>query len=407
MEYKGAGHVNPNYKMDAQFIYTDLASALHSDSSIFTHPISATVQDPNDIEEIFDDISYAKGSSVLRMLEGYMGYKVFFERIHEYLMRHEYENTKTDDLWDALDGDSGTDVSEMMTSWTDQEGYPLVVVDHSKSRISVRQERFFKTKLMNKEQESIIFKDRKHLKDVYTNNTQTWRVHVLFEVYSSQDSYTAPITVEKVYLKDQDNLKIPITRPTTDIWISNPGPGHTGVFHTRYDEAHWNSILNAFRNHPKNAPFTSFARASLYLYIRHLHSNSRDAFAACWSSGPPSPSKLLEFVKYLEFETDHAVWTIALSGLRSPRSALSLHPIYGRFGAFQRRIMQSIVKDIGWNETSENKNEWHVRSMLRTQVLTEMILLDDIDTVVTAKKYFQDLKNGVDVELVPEVLDIV
>jgi aminopeptidase N len=66
MEYKGTDAVEPLWKMLDQFVYVDARKALHADASVFTHPIAATVEEPAEIQEIFDDISYSKGSSVLR-----------------------------------------------------------------------------------------------------------------------------------------------------------------------------------------------------------------------------------------------------------------------------------------------------------------------------------------------------
>jgi len=38
-----------------------------------THPIEAKVRSPEEIEELFDEISYGKGASILRMIEAYIG----------------------------------------------------------------------------------------------------------------------------------------------------------------------------------------------------------------------------------------------------------------------------------------------------------------------------------------------
>ena len=43
-----------------QFIAETLTGALHSDSLSSSHPISVDVNDPAEINEIFDQISYAK-----------------------------------------------------------------------------------------------------------------------------------------------------------------------------------------------------------------------------------------------------------------------------------------------------------------------------------------------------------
>lgn len=66
MEYKAVNSFEPTWKMLETFIPNDLVRALHADESAFTHSIALPVQDPNEISNIFDDISYGKGSSVIR-----------------------------------------------------------------------------------------------------------------------------------------------------------------------------------------------------------------------------------------------------------------------------------------------------------------------------------------------------
>jgi aminopeptidase N len=67
MEYKGTDAIEPNWNMLDSFIPADLVRALRADESTFTHAIALPVSDPNEISSIFDDISYGKGSSVIRL----------------------------------------------------------------------------------------------------------------------------------------------------------------------------------------------------------------------------------------------------------------------------------------------------------------------------------------------------
>ena len=61
---------------------------LHLLSLIGTLIISRSqVAHPDQITEIFDTISYAKGASVLRMLEQFMGEELFREGVHVFLER--------------------------------------------------------------------------------------------------------------------------------------------------------------------------------------------------------------------------------------------------------------------------------------------------------------------------------
>ena len=65
------------------------------------------------------------------MLVDFLGNDAFVQGVRLYLQRHKYANAATGDLWRALSEASGVDVSEMMTSWTKQVGYPAVTVDGS------------------------------------------------------------------------------------------------------------------------------------------------------------------------------------------------------------------------------------------------------------------------------------
>ena len=51
-------------------------------------PGQVDVTHPDDVHEIFDNISYAKGSAVIRMLQAWLGEKEFQTGLQLYLNRH-------------------------------------------------------------------------------------------------------------------------------------------------------------------------------------------------------------------------------------------------------------------------------------------------------------------------------
>jgi len=85
MSYKAINFVFPEWDHWEDFVLTETEPAMHTDSLSTTHPIHVPVKKPEEIEQIFDDISYGKGASVLRMLEDYMGENVFEDGIKSYL----------------------------------------------------------------------------------------------------------------------------------------------------------------------------------------------------------------------------------------------------------------------------------------------------------------------------------
>jgi aminopeptidase N len=62
----------------------------HLDSLRASHPVEVTVRNALEVDQIFDHISYLKGSSVIRMLSTHLGEKTFLQGVSEYLKTHAY-----------------------------------------------------------------------------------------------------------------------------------------------------------------------------------------------------------------------------------------------------------------------------------------------------------------------------
>src|SRR5919106_3027842 len=148
IEYKAVDHLFPEWEMWLQFLFADIGPAMSLDGLRNTHPIEAEIKTPDDINELFDAISYSKGAAIIRMLEQFLGEETFRQGLVHYLSRHQYGNARTEDLWAALEQVSGKPVKAIMDTWTKQPGYPFVEVreQHSgngPSALTLVQRRFF------------------------------------------------------------------------------------------------------------------------------------------------------------------------------------------------------------------------------------------------------------------------
>jgi aminopeptidase N len=118
-------------------------AAMEGDARSTTHPIQRPVATESEANSSFDDITYKKGQSFLRMLESFLGDDVFRSGIRRYIAEHEYSNTTTADLWNALSEASKKPVDEIAACWTEQPGFPVVNVKREADRkIQLTQERF-------------------------------------------------------------------------------------------------------------------------------------------------------------------------------------------------------------------------------------------------------------------------
>lgn len=116
--------------------------AMQLDARASTHPIQQRIDNEAQAGDSFDQITYQKGQSFIRMLETWLGEEAFRDGIRSYMKQHAYSNTTTADLWASLAKSSGQPVAEMAAGWTEQPGFPLVNVTRGSGSIQMTQQRF-------------------------------------------------------------------------------------------------------------------------------------------------------------------------------------------------------------------------------------------------------------------------
>ena len=103
---------------------------------------------PDEIQQLFDGITYGKTAAVLRMIEQYLGPETFRTAVNAYLERHAYANATAEDFWTALKETSGKPVDARDAHFVTQPGAPLLsrgrrlCVD-GRQQVTVTQQRFF------------------------------------------------------------------------------------------------------------------------------------------------------------------------------------------------------------------------------------------------------------------------
>ena len=138
MEHKCLAAIHPEYQLDTLFLKDVLEPMLGHDMLPDTHPVIQQCSDPEQIDNIFDVISYGKGSCIARMLEGLMGEEKFREGIRVYMRQFEYSNATTEQLWQVLD--QFGEVSHIMRQWTHLAGHPNLIATYKDSVLRLTQE---------------------------------------------------------------------------------------------------------------------------------------------------------------------------------------------------------------------------------------------------------------------------
>ena len=104
-------------------------AAMSLDAFTTTHPVVQQVRTVEEVSQAFDAITYEKGEAVIAMLESFAGESVWRDGIRAYMKKHAYGNTRTSDLWNAVEAAGAKGLSTIAHDFTMQPGIPLVKVD--------------------------------------------------------------------------------------------------------------------------------------------------------------------------------------------------------------------------------------------------------------------------------------
>ncbi|HEY6349875.1 MAG TPA: M1 family metallopeptidase [Candidatus Angelobacter sp.] len=127
MEKKPMQALHPEWNAMLEAV-KDSDQALHTDALRSTHPIRARAETPDEINELFDSISYDKGAAVMRMIESYVTPEVFRRGVNSYLRKFQYSNATAEDFWTTMAQASGRPVDRIMPTFVNLPGVPLVKV---------------------------------------------------------------------------------------------------------------------------------------------------------------------------------------------------------------------------------------------------------------------------------------
>ncbi|OGX82757.1 M1 family aminopeptidase [Hymenobacter coccineus] len=113
------------------------AGAEHADRSLRTYlrnPANYTKPlvrfEYADQEDLFDNVTYQKGGSILNMLRAELGEDVFFRGLQRYLTQNAFGTGEPHQLRLALEEASGRDLNWFFNQWYYRAGHPIVTIDY-------------------------------------------------------------------------------------------------------------------------------------------------------------------------------------------------------------------------------------------------------------------------------------
>jgi len=359
--------VYPEYKMWDQFVTNHLSAALRLDALKSSHPIQVPIQHAEEVEQVFDAISYCKGASVVKMIKAVLGMKAFQTGLQNYMKKHAYGNTETFHLWNAWEESSGMPVGELMASWTEQMGFPLLRVTGEKwaddmVTLNLEQVWFLSdgTELSEEEQK------------------KKWCIPIM--------TCTAEGTQSEIVLMREKTATVTIPLANKDAWVKL-NAGQEVPMRVVPTAAMSDRLVDGIRS--KKLPVAD--RAGLI----------SDAYALV-KAGLMKPENMLKLLAAYSNEDNYIVWSGIADVLIGLDTVLSEDEVISKnFAKFAKGMVTNLAKSVGWDM---QQNEGHLTVLLRGIMINLLsnFAIDDADVVAEATRRFKAFqKDANDVQSLP------
>lgn len=355
MSWYSCNEFQPQWKVWEQYVADDLQSALSLDSLRSSHPIEVPVKRADEINQIFDHISYAKGSSLLRMISQWLGEDVFIKGVSQYLNKFKYGNAKTEDLWDALSAASGKDVRKVMDIWTKRVGYPIVSVTEDGKNITFKQNRYLKTA------------------DVKPDEDET--LYPVFLSLKTKDGVDHSLTL------DQRELTIKLD----DVEFIKTNDNQSGIYVTSYSDERWAKLSN-------QANLLSVEdRTGLVADCKNLS-----------SSGYTSSKNFLQLISQWKTEESFVVWEQMMNSVSSLKAAwlFESKETHEALNEFTRQLVADKTHSLGWEFSDDDS---YALQRLKVEMFASSSAAKDAVVVKAALDMFEKYIAG-DKKAIPPMI---
>ncbi|KAJ5745559.1 Alanine/arginine aminopeptidase [Penicillium odoratum] len=347
-------HFHPDWNVWSQFVAEGVQQAFHLDSLRASHPIEVPVRNALEVDQIFDHISYLKGSSVIRMLSIHLGRETFLRGVADYLKSHAYGNATTNDLWSALSKASGQDVHGFMDPWIRKIGFPVVTVAEEPGQISVRQTRFLSTGDAKPEEDET-----------------TWWI---------------PLGI-----KSGENMATLDTRALAQKSDNVPGIGEDGFYKINKD------LAGFYRTNYPPARLEKLGQSLELLSTEDKIGLLGDA-AALAISGEGNTPALLALLEGFKGEQNYLVWSQVSSSLANLRSVFSQNEAVAEgLKKFTKTLAAPAAEKLGWEFRS---NEDYLTIQLRKLLIAMAGNAGEEGIIAESKRRFDLWATGKDTSAV-------
>jgi tricorn protease interacting factor F2/3 len=343
-------HYHPEWMVWDQFLNGQTAGALARDALQENFAIEIPTGEHVVINTSTAPIIYSKGGSILRQVQAFIGPQNFRRGLSRYLKKHQYDNASSRHLWEAFEEASDKPVTQMMQSWIEQPGFPIVELERIGDKLNLTQRRF-----------------------TYLPNTyeQKWMIPIDILVFDSKGESRQNQT-----LFDDTHSAVDLG---PDAVVYKLNSGQSGFYRVKY-------------NTPRD-----FDELGKYVHNKQLPTEDRwglqnDLYALV-RSGDATINEYLDFLSNYTHEDSFLACSSIADNLYQAYLVLG-NLKGGKIIAAGKLLLETILGRVGYNP---DPNEAFTTSILRDQIIYQATLYGSDRTAEFATAEFDSLMQGKEV----------
>lgn len=359
----------------------NLLSVFAFDSLETSHPVSAKIGHPKEIDQIFDTIAYKKGSYLIRMMSLFLGEDVLRKGVSQYLEKHRYNNAEQDDLWDSLTEiahkqgalPANLTVKTIMDTWTIQTGYPVIKVDrkYGKHSAEMMQSRFLRNNIKA------------------GKSSTCWWVPISYTTSKELDFNT---TKPKHWLPCTQSSILYEDFPADDEWVVL-NVQSSGLYRVNYDEKNWDMLVKSLNS-------DEYDKIPVMNRVQLID----DSASLAWV-GDLNYKTYFDIINYLKRENKYVPWKAALGSIYRINKQVKRTSFYGEFQVYMRNLLSPIYEKVGGLVLRKNTQDKLDAVKHQVQITARACRYNVANCVSDAQKIFEHFQiNPKNKEIVPKDL---
>jgi aminopeptidase N len=332
-------HPEWNYRLGA---IAKRDAAMGQDALATTHPVVAKIPRVQDAGQSFDSISYEKGKALIDMLEAHVGETGWRDGVRAYLKKHSYGNTRSDDLWTAIEKASGKKIKDIAHDFTLQPGVPMITVSEPVCKAG---------------RTTIELSQGEFSKDAPNKKPLLWRVPVFAKVQGEKNGQRVVV----------ENGRATLAMDGCGAVVVNAG--QNGYYRTAYSDGNFGALAK------------QFAQLKAIDQLGMLS----DSWAMGLAGQRPL-SNFLDLSRTLPADADPQVWGKVVGSLAGIHFNLSGDSArQAKFARYALAQLQPLMKRIGWDAKAD---EAPTIGTLRNELINALSALDDPATIAEARRRY-------------------